>query len=88
MLRLCRDDVLLLVLVEICHTLHPRGGRGSLLVDEDVLILQNTHLGCVLHVLHTLMARLLDSVAPDVKMISFGSAPIRSATWQHKHERL
>jgi len=28
----------------------------------------------------TLMARLFDSVAPEVKMISFESAPIRSAT--------
>ena len=27
------------------------------------------------------MARLFDSVAPDVKMISFGSAPIKSATY-------
>lgn len=28
------------------------------------------------------MAKLLASVAPDVKMISFGSAPTREATWR------
>jgi hypothetical protein len=34
----------------------------------------------------TLIARLFDSVAPDVKMISLGSAPIRRATCAEQQE--